>query len=259
MTMDFNERVIPGVSSNFMFKEALARYEFAKKYVKSGMNILDLGSGTGYGTSVLMVGGVSVLGVDINTEAVDFSNKHYANSNVKFKKGDILKTLSKDKYNIVTSFEVIEHLKKPELFLKNINSSLKKNGLFILSTPNAPIISPNGGVGSPYHTKEFNYDELNKILKKNFSKVTIFGQVKSKKALSAWDDFLKSQTARETAVKGDTFGVRKFIPRELKEFTWKFLGNFYGRKSQETLGTKDFPIKNKAVKLAFYLVAVCQK
>jgi SAM-dependent methyltransferase len=257
--MDFNERVIPGVSSNFMFKEALARYEFAKKYIKSDMCILDLGSGTGYGTSVLGADGVRVLGIDINSEAVNFSNKHYASSNVEFKKGDILSKLPKDEYDLVTSFEVIEHLKNPVLFLKNINSSLKKNGVFIMSTPNASIISPTGGVGSPYHTKEFDYDELNKMLRKNFREVTIFGQFKSKKAISAWSDFLKSQKVRESSVKRDLLGIRKFIPKELKEFIWKYLGNFYGRKTQETLDTKDFPIHAESVKLAFYFVAVCVK
>lgn len=257
--MDFNERVIPGVSSNFMFKEALARYEFAKKYVKSGMNVLDLGSGTGYGTSVLGVDGVNVFGIDINAEAVDFSNNHYANRNVNFKKGNILTKLPIQKYEVIVSFETIEHLKKPDLFLKNISSSLRKNGLLIMSTPNAPIISPNGGVGSPYHTKEFNYDELNKILKKNFGKVKIFGQFKSNKALLAWEDFLKSQIARESVVKSDPLGLRKFIPREIKEFAWKYLGNFFGRKTQEILETKDFPIHAESVKLAFYFVAVCTK
>lgn len=257
--MDFNERVIPGVSSNFMLKEALARYEFAKKYITSGMCILDLGSGTGYGTSVLGADGVRVLGIDINSEAVNFSNKHYASSNVEFKKGNILTKLPIQKYEVIVSFETIEHLKNPVLFLKNINSSLKKNGVFIMSTPNAAVVSPNGGVGSPYHTKEFNYDELNKILKKNFKKVKVFGQFKSKKALSAWDDFLKSQLARQSAVKRDAFGIRKLIPKAFKEFVWKYLGNLFGRKTQEALEINDFPIHAESVKLAFYFVAVCTK
>lgn len=257
--MDFNERVIPGVSSNFMFKEALARYEFAKKYVKSGMNVLDLGSGTGYGTSVLGLVDANILGIDINAEAVDFSNKHYGTKNIKFRKGDILNSLPKNEYNLVTSFEVLEHLKNPEKFLKNINSALVKNGVFIMSTPNSDVISPDGGVGSPYHTKEFNYAELNKMLKKNFKHVKIFGQFKSKKAHAAWEDFLKSQQARESVAKSDLMGIRRLVPKTIKEFAWKYLGYFFGRKTQEVLGTKDFPITSKAVKLAYYFVAVCTK
>jgi hypothetical protein len=31
--MDFNERVIPGVTANFQLKESLARYEFVKRYI----------------------------------------------------------------------------------------------------------------------------------------------------------------------------------------------------------------------------------
>lgn len=257
--MDFNERVIPGVSSNFMFKEALSRYEFASKYLKNNMSVLDLGSGTGYGANILAKVAKKVIGMDINQEAVSFSTKNYNRPNLKFIKGDINTLHKKSEYDMVVSFEVIEHLKNQKLFLRNINKALKKNGLFIMSTPNAAVISPEGGVGSPYHTKELNYQELNTLLKSNFKKVKIFGQFKSKKANEAWKDFLKSQSAREAVIKSDKFGIRKLVPIGFKEFVWKYLGSLFGRRTQSFLNTTDFPIRTESVKLAYYFVAVCEK
>lgn len=258
--MDFNERVIPHVSSNFMFKEALSRYEFAKRYLKHGMKVLDLGCGTGYGTSILGQRNCEVLGVDINKEAVIYAKKHYLDKNVTFQVGDITKLNSPiGGFDFICSFEVIEHLKNPNKFLINLRGLLSKDGVFILSTPNASVVSPNNRVASPYHTKEFNYDELDSLLKKNFNNVKIFSQTKSKKAELAWKDFLGSQSVRENIVSIDKFDIRALIPKSVKEVIWKYLGHFFGRKTQEGLGTKDFPIGSESVRLACYFVAVSQK
>jgi hypothetical protein len=68
-----------------------------------------------------------------------------------------------------------------------------------------------------------------------------------------------SQEAREKFVKSDILGIRKIIPRGMKEKTWKYLGAVFGRQSQESLETKDFPIKSENVSRAEYLIAICEK
>ena len=40
------------------------------------------------------------------------------------------------KFDIIVSFQVIEHLYQPELMLSQVKKHLKSNGLFIISTPN---------------------------------------------------------------------------------------------------------------------------
>ncbi|HEX6977515.1 MAG TPA: class I SAM-dependent methyltransferase [Patescibacteria group bacterium] len=257
--MDFNERVIPNVSSNYLFKEALARYEFVKRFIKNGMRVIDLGCGTGYGSAVLSELGCEVTGIDIDKEAVDYATKHYGKK-TKFIKGNIKDLrLKNSEFDIACSFEVIEHIDNPKAFLKEVKRIIKKGSYFILSTPNASVVSPHGGVSSPYHTKEFNYRELSSLLKKEFKSVKILGQTKSVKAKKAWGDFLKSQGTRQGFVEKDKFGIRKMVPKSVKEKIWKYLGNFYGRESQEKLETKDFPIKRTNVQKSYYFIAICRK
>ncbi|MCX6644903.1 MAG: SAM-dependent methyltransferase, partial [bacterium] len=46
------ERVVPGKSPTDLVEEHRARYEFALEFVK-GKKIIDIGCGSGYGTSML--------------------------------------------------------------------------------------------------------------------------------------------------------------------------------------------------------------
>jgi 2-polyprenyl-3-methyl-5-hydroxy-6-metoxy-1,4-benzoquinol methylase len=257
--MDFNERVIPGVSSNFMYKEALSRYEFAVEKIKRDSIVLDLGCGTGYGTQYLAKYVKKITGIDVDREAIKFARKNYPHKNLEYKVADISSLNGTGKYDVIVSFEVIEHLKNPKSFISKAHKMLKKGGTLIISTPNAEVVSPKGGVASPYHEKEFDYMELKSMLREKFTNVEIFGQNKSKKAKESWKDFLKSQEKREELVKSDLFSLRKIIPKNVKEFLWKYVGNIFGRKTQENVETSDFPISKKSVRLSFYFIAICQK
>lgn len=114
--MDFNERVIPGVSANFLYQEALARYEFALKYIKPGDKILDVGCGTGYGAAILGRY-AKVIGIDSERQAIEYARQKY-HEDAKFRIGDAEELNFDDKFfEIAISFEVIEHLKSPQKFL----------------------------------------------------------------------------------------------------------------------------------------------
>lgn len=256
--MDFNERVIPGISSNYMLQEELSKYKFATKFIKKNMKVIDLGCGTGYGTAYLHKKGCEIIGIDINKEAVKFAAKKYGGY-ANFSRASVDKTGYKDKeFDFAVSFEVIEHLKNPKKFLKEVKRILKKNSYFVLSTPNTVIYSPGSKYHSIYHEKEFDYLELKKLLKSEFDKVSIFGQFPSKKAKKSWSDFLQSQDKRQNFVERDKFGIRKLLPKGLKEKVWRYVGILYGRETQEKLKASDFLIRPEKVESAIDFIAVCQ-
>jgi SAM-dependent methyltransferase len=60
--------------------------------------------------------------------------------------------------------------------LNEFKRVLKPNGKLFLSTPNRIINSPLGIITNPFHTQEWNYNELKIILNNHFSNYKIFGQ-----------------------------------------------------------------------------------
>ncbi len=166
----YGERIIPNKTTpNYLIKEHLLRYLFAKKYAQ-GKTVLDLACGTGYGSFELKKSGAKkVIGGDISKKALNYARKNYKKKGLIFKKLDGEKIdLSNGSVDLVISLETIEHLENPLKFLKEVKRVLKKKGLFICSSPNKRVTSPLSKKPlNKYHLKEFYIGELLELLKKN--------------------------------------------------------------------------------------------
>ena len=176
------EYYIPSVSSPRIEKEHLERYKFAQAFVKN-KKVLDIACGTGYGSNMMLAAGAEkVDGVDISKEALGYARKHYKSGKLSFKLGDLLELKAKQKYDVVTSFETIEHISKYQLALKNIYTALKKEGILLISSPNRIITSPDSKNLSDkplnkYHTQEFSRTELvNELENIGFQINKVYGQ-----------------------------------------------------------------------------------
>jgi len=79
---------------------------------------------------------------------------------------------------VIAAFEIIEHLEisDAELFLKGVAKVLKDSGVFFLSTPNVMKSSPGRSRPfNPYHVKEYQSNELFRIIKQALSRVSLAG------------------------------------------------------------------------------------
>ena len=83
---------------------------------------------------------------------------------------------SDEYFDVVVSFETIEHLKNYRRFLDECRRVLKKDGLFICSTPNKQIFSPHTEVSVPVHVHEFYINEFHSLLKEYFIDIRLYGQ-----------------------------------------------------------------------------------
>jgi SAM-dependent methyltransferase/predicted nucleic acid-binding Zn-ribbon protein len=170
------ERVVPGLVDADLFNEHLARYRLAARWGK-GMRILDAGCGTGYGAAELAQAAAHVTAIDASAEAVAYAREHFQAPNLDFAQGDCLH-LPQGPFDLITAFEVIEHLADWRGFLREAHRALSPEGLFLVSTPNKLYYKESRGEsgGNPFHVHEFEFGEFREELENVFPQVNILLQ-----------------------------------------------------------------------------------
>ncbi len=163
------ERAVPVAGADAeVLAQHRARYLFASQLVR-GKSILDIASGAGYGTEILLQGKPSrITGVDISPEAVEFARSHYSAENVEFLTGNAEHMPDIGVFDLVTSFETIEHLSRPELFLQGVGRSLSPGGRLIISTPIRREGTLRTTPANPFHVQEWNEEEFDSLLSCHF-------------------------------------------------------------------------------------------
>jgi 2-polyprenyl-3-methyl-5-hydroxy-6-metoxy-1,4-benzoquinol methylase len=98
-------------------------------------SLFDLGCGNGSVANLLTKQGWDVVGVDASSEGIRQAKIAYPN--LKLHYGSVYDDLGKiyDKFPIVLSLEVIEHIYSPRDYVKTIYDLLEKKGKVIISTP----------------------------------------------------------------------------------------------------------------------------
>ncbi|OGL45655.1 MAG: hypothetical protein A2W05_01840 [Candidatus Schekmanbacteria bacterium RBG_16_38_10] len=175
--MEFTgERFIPGEGGAQIYYEHLNRYLLAQKLIR-GKRVLDFGCGEGYGSNILSMKASSVIGLDISRETVENARVKYAKGNLNFIIGDCRSIPFKDNYfDVVISFEVIEHLEEQATMIEEANRILSHDGILIISSPNKKVFTEEGGALNKFHVKELYREEFVDLLEKYFSEVFLFGQ-----------------------------------------------------------------------------------
>ncbi len=154
-------------------------YIFLKKY-SFGKYILDIGFGYGHGSFYLAQVADKVIAVDSDKENLENAQNKFNQHNLAYMLMDATNLNFPDAtFDIVSSFQVIEHVKETLLlkYLSEISRVLKPEGFFCISTLNREVNMKPGHVYEKnfYHEKEFNLSELNGLLSKVFPSVEIYG------------------------------------------------------------------------------------
>lgn len=142
-------------------------FEFAYNYINNNYKkfiLLDVGAGCG--------DFLEYLPRNKYFEAVEVSEygaKRIREMGIKVYEDDFINVKVEKKFDIITSFDVIEHQILLDKYLNKINGLLKKNGIFIFTTPDygtvfnkvfgkrAPTIQP------PYHNYYFDKRWIKKM------------------------------------------------------------------------------------------------
>lgn len=136
-------------------------------------SILDIGSGRGFTLYYLKkyFGYQETVGTQLCSSAVKYSREKLG---LTIFDKDLLKIdFGRKKFDIVTLWHVLEHVKEPEKYIQKIHSLLKKNGRIIIEVPNYNSWSRKLtkmywlGMDLKYHLFFFTPEKLQDILRKN--------------------------------------------------------------------------------------------
>ncbi len=191
----------------------LYAYHYAASRAE-GLEVLDLGCNNGYGTAVLADRADRITGVDVSRRAIEAAlRRKRPNTELMTVDGDSL-PFDADSFDLVTSFQVIEHVVNIDRYLSEIRRVLRPDGRFILSTPNAAIrLDPGMKPWNKFHVREYLPDELEAALGRTFPDVRVLGLTSRPEIYDV--ELQRVSRAREKARRSRSL-VRRMLPLRLK-------------------------------------------
>ncbi|MCH9640217.1 MAG: class I SAM-dependent methyltransferase [Actinomycetia bacterium] len=158
------ERTVPGLAEeNYWFRRHEVVYRrLADRCIDR--DVLEAGSGEGYGADLIAEVARQVIGLDYDESAVAHVRARYPR--IDMRQGNLaelpLPTASVD---VVVNFQVIEHLWDQGQFVAECFRVLRPGGVLLISTPNRITFSPGRDTPvNPFHTRELNAIELTELL-----------------------------------------------------------------------------------------------
>ena len=108
----------------------------------AGKSALDVGCGAGLLCEPLTRLGAAVTGIDAAAEniAAAYAHAQLSGLTIDYRTGGI-EGLGAQRFDLVTSMEVIEHVTDPRAFVAGLAGALAEGGLVVLSTPNRTALS----------------------------------------------------------------------------------------------------------------------
>lgn len=170
------ERFLPECQGE-IWLEHWHRYHFAAALARD-RRVLDVASGEGYGSALLALTARDVVGVDSATDAIAHASATYEDRpNLRFVSADCtLLPFPAATFDLVVSFETIEHITAQKEFLAEVRRVLAPEGLLLLSSPNKAEYTDHRGYANPFHVAELYRDELRTLLDPFFPCTAWYGQ-----------------------------------------------------------------------------------
>ena len=201
------ERVSLDVSDNYVYRRSLLAYRRAAEMI--GGDVLEIGTGTGYGAEVLAPKADRFITVD-----KDAPTQLSLPENIEFHMMEVPPLgFESNSFDYVVSFQVIEHIEDDMSFVREVSRVLRPGGKFIVTTPNAPMSLTR----NPWHVREYNADELFNLLSCNFAEVEMMGVAGNEKVMTY---YRKNRKSVRRIMRFDVLDLQHRLPRRMLQFPY---------------------------------------
>ncbi len=212
------ERVSTELSDNFVFQRSRLAYHYAAGLVSG--RVLEIGTGSGYGIEIIAPKAEHFTTIDKHTPNTDLLSA----DNVEFRSATVPPLPFDDEsFDYVISFQVIEHIKRDDRFVDEVQRVLRPGGKFIVSTPNIVMSLTR----NPWHVREYTKEEFTTLLTPHFSKVEGYG-VSGDEAVM--DYYAKNRDGVKRFTRYDVLNLQYRLPRWVLQIPYDILNRINRRK-----------------------------
>uniref|UniRef100_UPI004056B0CA class I SAM-dependent methyltransferase n=1 Tax=Alistipes sp. TaxID=1872444 RepID=UPI004056B0CA len=211
------ERVSRDLSDNYVFQRSLLAYHEAAQRVEG--KVLEIGTGSGYGVEVIAPHTTQFITLDKHrTQGLHLP------SHAEFREAKVPPLPFPDEeFDTVISFQVIEHIKQDQAFVKEVARVLKPGGSFIVSTPNRPMSLTR----NPWHIREYSGEEFYRLLAKEFSEVEKMGVEGNARIMAYYE---KNREGVERITRFDPLRLQWRLPRWMLKLPYDLLNRLNRRR-----------------------------
>ncbi len=207
-------------SEQVIYNRCLYAYKAASEIAKG--DIIELGSGEGYGIKMLAPLAQHYLAVD------KFDTDISEHANVEFRKQLLpsLDGIADNTFDFAITFQVIEHIQDDKTFISEIHRVLKPGGILMLTTPNRPMSLTR----NPWHIREYSADELASVVGKSFGKVEVKGVFGSPVVMEYHE---RNKASVQHITRFDILKLQYRLPRQLLQIPYDIMNRLNRRRLLE--------------------------
>ena len=210
-------------SDNPIHQRLFKAYVVARDYVSG--DVLEVGCGEGRGIDILTTNARTFTAVDKIKPVIDRLQKEHPASRMMAMNIPPLTGLENDAYDLVVSFQVIEHIEDDALFLQEIHRVLKPGGTALLTTPNRRLSLTR----NPWHIREYLPNELKELAEKYFFKTEMKGITGNEKVMTYYE---QNKKAVNRLMRWDLFDLQHKLPASLLRIPYEILNRWNRNKLQ---------------------------
>lgn len=266
------ERIVPGQSESdleyLLYLRHVFAYDFSRNYVTDECRLLEVGCGDGYGTEYLAekCPNAILTAIDPNAETIKFAQNKYTRKSISFEQYNGEKIpYDESTFDVIISFQVIEHVESDYAFIEEIHRVLKTGGVFIVTTPNRiHRLKPGQKSWNPYHVREYYPQELVSLLERCFSSVKGKGVVGNEYVQKLEISRVQAKIKGPKLFCNNMFRffrrvLSRCVPRSFKEFIRKKSDTSESSSQRDRFKLEDFSIICNELERSLDILCVCRK